>query len=409
MKNQVCLADGYVFSTDQNETGINENRLIVGTTRCGKTFSIVEPMLLHTYEGSLVVTITKRELFHKYSKLFKERGYEVLDLNFSEPEKSDIAYDPLRYLSNERDYINIGRALSECLAGGKADPYWAESTAACITAMFRLIGLNAETDCREPSFADFSILFRNLQFFMKDSVTNIDYMFDEAEKLCQDSMALKKWNTIRVNSPRTTACLSSALNIVLDDILDSDLGKMMNKPKKISFVELGSKKTILFVTTSPFNKASEKITNIFYYDLFKNLFEYAERCPKMKLPIPVHIICDDFATGGRVPDFAEYISLFCAKGISTTLLLQSESQLTGLYSDAEAKTIINNCDTYVYMGGMDDNTCHSISKRLNKPVDDIYYMPLEQVIVMRRGSKPIIGRRYQTLSDPLYNKLISDT
>ena len=59
----------------------------------------------------------------------------------------------------------------------------------------------------------------------------------------------------------------------------------------------------------------------------------------------------------------------------------------------------------MYMGGMDDMTCHSISRRINKPVEDIFYMPLEQVIVMRRGSKPVISKRYQTLEDPLYKKL----
>ena len=37
MKNLTCLADGYVFPTDLEVTGINANEIIVGPTRCGKT------------------------------------------------------------------------------------------------------------------------------------------------------------------------------------------------------------------------------------------------------------------------------------------------------------------------------------------------------------------------------------
>jgi type IV secretory pathway TraG/TraD family ATPase VirD4 len=65
------------------------------------------------------------------------------------------------------------------------------------------------------------------------------------------------------------------------------------------------------------------------------LFEYAESLPKKELPLLVHLICDDFATGCKIPDFNEYISVFCAKKISVNLLLQSESQLTCMYGKEE--------------------------------------------------------------------------
>jgi hypothetical protein len=83
-----------------------------------------------------------------------------------------------------------------------------------------------------------------------------------------------------------------------------------------------------------------------------------------------------------------------------------------MYGDLKAITIINNCDTYVYMGGMDITTCKHIAEKANKPVHRILSMPLEHVIVFRRGCEPVISRRYQTLEDPLYketfNKSSSD-
>ena len=43
--------------------------------------------------------------------------------------------------------------------------------------------------------------------------------------------------------------------------------------------------------------------------------------------------------------------------ISVSILLQSESQLRAMYGPEDAETIINNCDRYIYMGGMDLTTC----------------------------------------------------
>ena len=79
-----------------------------------------------------------------------------------------------------------------------------------------------------------------------------------------------------------------------------------------------------------------------------------------------------------------------------------------MYGKSEATTIINNCDTYVYFGGMDDETCYNISKRRNIPIEDVYTMPLEQVMVFRRGAKPKTARRYQTYEDKLYKELFSN-
>ena len=74
--------------------------------------------------------------------------------------------------------------------------------------------------------------------------------------------------------------------------------------------QLAEKKTILFITTSAVNPSLHCFVNMFYAQAFKQLFEYAENCPEGTLPVPVHVLCDDFATGGRVLDFAEYISIF---------------------------------------------------------------------------------------------------
>lgn len=182
---------------------------------------------------------------------------------------------------------------------------------------------------------------------------------------------------------------------------------MANK-RSVDFKTLADQKTILFVTTSPVNPAIHSLVSMFYSQAFKQLFEYAENCPHGKLPIPVHVLCDDFATGSPVLNFAEYISIFREKGISVTLLLQSESQLSQLYGPENATTIINNCDSYVFLGGMDIKTAQNISMRLNAPLDEVLYMPIGQEILFRRGQRPIVTQRYYIENNELYQSVTED-
>ena len=79
-----------------------------------------------------------------------------------------------------------------------------------------------------------------------------------------------------------------------------------------------------------------------------------------------------------------------------------------MYGIDDAITIINNCDTYLYMGGMDLKTGRSISERMNVPLEDVLYMPIGQMIVFRRGQRPIVTKRYDVLQDEMYQKITKD-
>ena len=68
-------------------------------------------------------------------------------------------------------------------------------------------------------------------------------------------------------------------------------------------------------------------------------------------------------------------------------------------------TIINNCDRYIYMGGMDILTCRDIAERMALPLGDILYMPLGQEIIFERGTRPIRTERWHITADPTWQAL----
>lgn len=415
MADMSCLAEGLVVEADFQKTGLNLNEMIVGPTGSGKSFSNAYSRLAHTTESSVVLPIAKKAIKEKFAVSFVKKGYKVVDLDFAHPENCNVGYDPLNYVHSDEDVIHLARRLVDPgevkIQKTNVDPYWTDCATSILAAEIALIRLNAKESGEKPSFGDVLTFHRSIKTFSKNDrcFTNMDELFEELAIRYPDNQASEMWKTVQGLASRTASIIWGTVNTAVDKLFTENIFALTKKEEKVSFKELGEKKVALFITTSPMNKALQNLLNIMYEDLFRELFEAAESMEDSRLEIPVHIICDDFACGSRIMNFEEYISIFRAAGISVTLLLQSESQLTSMYGEQEATTIINNCDTYVYLGGTDDKTCQSISLRMNKPFEYVRSLPLEQVVVFRRGSKPYVGRRYQTLQDPLYQEIMQDS
>lgn len=403
---KMILGDGVEFSTDCSKTGLNNNVIVCASSGGGKTVSILEPRLLETYHSSLAVTVTKRRLVEKYKPVFKERGYVVQDLNFVNPTESDVCYDPLAYVHSHADICFLAESLVKANPRkdkSTADPYWDDAAESLLSSE---IGYVLETESH-PTFSDVLDLHSKLTIRESGSqiCTTLDSRFDKLERENPDSFAVSCWKSFISLPSKTAGCVYGTLNTTIDTIFTPALRKMISTRKNVNFEALASKKTILFVSSSPVNPALNCFINMFYSQMFKELFEFAEQRPNGRLPIPVAVLCDDFATGSRILNFPEYISIFREKGISVTLLVQSESQLESMYGSDDCTTIINNCDTYVFLGGMDLRTGRNISERLNKPLEEILYMPIGQEIIFRRGQRPIVAQRFNIAESESYQKV----
>lgn len=400
---------GAVYSMDPGETGLNNNVIVCASSGGGKTMSIMEPRLLETYHSSLIVTCTKRRLVEKYRPVFTERGYDVLDLNFVSPEESNVTYDPLEYVSGYSDITFLAKSVvmsNPRKDHSVADPYWDDAAVSLLSALISYVLVTEE----RPTFAD--VLRLNDSLTIKEVgshiETSLDTRFARLAQKDPHSFAVTCWNSFSVLPPKTANCVYGTLNTTIDSIFSPELRRMITDKQKISFERIANRRTVLFITTSAVNPSLNCFINMFYAQIFKQLFEYAESLPSGKLPIPVSVLADDFAVGSRILNFPEYISIFREKQISVTMLLQSESQLERMYGSEDAVTIIDNCDTYVYMGGMNLRTCRSISERLNVPLDEVLYMPLGTAVIFRRGQRPLRTQRYDICGNALYQQITQD-
>ncbi|MCD8154492.1 MAG: type IV secretory system conjugative DNA transfer family protein, partial [Clostridiales bacterium] len=386
-KERMILGEGCIYSMDSRETGRNNNVIVCGSSGSGKTMSVSEPRLLETTDSSLIASVTKKRLVEKYTPLFQKRGYEILHLNFAKPMESSCSYDPLLYVENDADITFLAKSIvmadPQKKKNTRADPYWDHAAVSLLSAEIAYTRMTKE----DATFADVLVLHDSLVLEEKSSLvqTSLDSAFHRIALENPGCFAASCWRSFKNLPTRTAGCVFGTLNTIIDTFFSQELRKMMSAENRIDLEQLGMKKTVLFLSSSPVNPSLHGFMNLFFAQAFKQLFEYAESRPDGVLPVPVHVLGDDFATGGCIYNFPEHISIFREKGISVTLLLQSESQLEQMYGPANASAILDNCDSYVYLGGMDLWTARKISLRLDVPLEEILSMPVGQEVVFRRG------------------------
>lgn len=78
------LAVGRYVSDNDLTSGMNNNDLIIGCSGSGKTGGYVIPNIRRCH-GSMVVTDTKGQLYHRLSKELSDAGYKVYLLDFIRP------------------------------------------------------------------------------------------------------------------------------------------------------------------------------------------------------------------------------------------------------------------------------------------------------------------------------------
>ena len=419
MKDRIILGQGVSFEADSDMIQRNLNTIVCASPGAGKTFSVCEPALLHTNETNLVVSVSKRRVVHMYSPYLKKKGYQVSVMDLTSDGDIGIGWDPLEYVYSEDDISHLSYSI--VMADPKKknsfssyDPYWDESSKQLLEAITYLsLMIDHTTLHRDPNYADVINRVSHLRIreYASEIRTNLDTDFEAIKRSHKYSdYALSCWNSFSTLPYKTASCVLSTLKVAADSLFNPITRKIMSKDNKIDFESFvdEKQKRALFIITSPVNKSSHAFANLFYSFFFKYLFEFAQKRPSGKLPIPVRFIFDDFATM-PMEAFEEYIAIMREINLSCTILIQSESQLAKAYTEEGATTIINCCDNYVYMGANDLLTAKHISERANIPLEDTLNLPVGKEIIFMRGHKPEFCDRYRIIEDPLYQKMIIKT
>ena len=401
-KERMILGKDAIFSTNTTETQITNNIICVGSSGAGKTTSVIIPKLLETTESSLVCSVSKRRIVDEFIPLFKKRGYKVIDINFAQPEKSTVTFDPLQYITSEEDiaYLSSALIMNDRKANSKADPYWDTTSINLINSIISMTLMTEENATMHDVLKNIDAL-RISGGCSNHIETTHDGVFNQICKADPNGFCATNWMVFnQLDSTKTASCILSSLQTMMTTIFTTGLRKQIATKPCVDIESIAKEKTVLFITTSPMNPVLNTIVDLFYGQIFKTLFETAMECSDYKLPVRVSMLFDDFGVG-TVKDFDQYTSIIREANMDYTILLQSESQLVERYGSS-AKTILNNTDSYEFLGCNDIDTARNVSIRANVPVEDVLSLPIGKQIIFRRGCKPIFTERYPTFEDERY-------
>lgn len=399
------LAKGCYISNDTWATGLNNNDIIIGPSGSGKTRGYVKPNILQCNE-SMVVADTKGNLFNELKYTLEGAGYKVINMNFKDLENS-YGYNPFDFIRydketgkyNEQDISTIATAIVP-KPTSRNDPFWELAARMYFTSTVAYT-MECLPECEHN-------LDSAITLALQISNGNYARLIEELQHINPKSFVVRTYNLFKdtCQSEKTEASILSVLGEKFNGLMMNELIRMYKTENRIDFAALGREKTVVFLSISDTDRSKDRIVSLFYTQALQALCNSADfDYPSCRLPVPVRFILDDFATNAYIPDFDKIISVIRSREIYVSIILQSITQLNSLYGPDNAKTIINNCDNCLYLGGQDIDTANYMSYKANKSVTTILNMPLKEAYLFTRGREPRKVEKYDLTEHARYCEL----
>lgn len=379
----------------------NQNVLVVGSPGVGKTRGHVIPGLM-SGNCSMVVLDPKGEIYSMTHEMMKHRGFDVVCIDFDNPFNTEVFYNPLVHIRDNKymgeDIIKVTSALTRNYKEHSVDPFWADAAQLLGNS---LIGYLVE-ECNEEDRTLESVMKLLRQISSKDQESVLDVLMSDLEQRNPKSFAVEQYQLFKTSScsEKTEASIIISLVCTFTECMSQGM-KYLTHKNTLDFEKLGERRTVLYIKSSDTDRSKDKIIEMLFHQLFDELCHIADGKKNHCLDMHVHFYLDDFGTNLYIKGFDSYISGMRSREMSCSIILQSESQLKKVFSVAWP-TIMAACQSYVFLGSNDLETCQNVSLRVNRPLDEILYKKYDELYVFTQGEKPRKAKRYDMKKNEQY-------
>lgn len=341
------------------------HNLVIGATGSGKSQTVVEPMveLLIKKGESMIITDPKGELYKAASNYMRERGYNVILLNFREPQNGN-AWNPLTlpyqyYIDGNKDKST---ELLDDVAlnilydpNNKGEPFWEKSAA----DYFSGLALGLFEDAKEEEI----------------NLNSINYMSTIGEEKFAASNYIKEYFTMKGESSNAYVFASNTINAPADTkggILSVFRQKIRlfasreNLSEMLAYSDfdmrnIGKQKTAVFIVIHDEKTTYHGLATIFIKQCYESLIDVAQNNGG-KLPYRTNFILDEFANMPPLKDVTTMVTAARSRDIRFTFIIQNFAQLKSVYGPENAETIKGNCGNLVYLISTELAALEEISK-----------------------------------------------
>lgn len=357
--------------------GEDTHTLTIGATRSGKTRCLVIQSIcsIALAGESLVISDPKAELFHYTSKYLEKLGYEVVCIDFKNPEKS-TRYNLLQPVIDAVNEGNTERAemyawdITNILVGDNAsnEKIWENGEKSTIAAAILCVVVDNR---KRPEYQNLT----NVYWFiaeMSRPVGNTTPMKEYVKKLAAKHPARALMSIAEVAPSRTKGSFDTSALTTLR-LFTSRSVYAITHTSDYNIAEIGRKKQALFLVLP-----DEKTT---YYPIaslmVSQLYELLVRQSDMRggrLERRVNFVLDEFGNFTKLNDFTNKLTVAGGRGVRFNLFLQSFEQLTQKYDKETAAIVKSNCQTWVYLQADDKETLQEVCDKLGKYTTSAYQL-----------------------------------
>lgn len=332
---------------------INRNCVMIAGPSAGKSACFVIPLLFQIIRRgeSAIISDPKSELFAIVSEVAKKCGYEVRILNLN-PMFLDHS-DPCNFLMYVGDDIDKAQVMSTAIianttAAGEVGDFWTEG--AINLLQFEMLYINVGNTFK-PSQKNLPMVFK---WLVENDLDEIDSVI---EALPDDHPAKGPGTIFSGGEPKVKAQTLQGLRIKLKLFNSPKLRKILSKTEGgLDILNPGRKKCLYFVGSNDQDSSMAPVVSLFYTLLYQELVRYADMRADRELPVAVHMVLDEYANMGTIPDFEKKLSTVRSRGIVTYIILQDINQLKTKHPNDTWRTVLNDCDYFLLMKTNDTET-----------------------------------------------------
>ena len=454
-------------SHDQR-TETNNNVLVIGGPGTGKTRYFVKPNLMQL-NANYFITDPKGTLIHDMGWVLEDAGYEIRTFDTIDFDRS-LHFNPIEYIKGEADTLRFVECLIRNTTGDdqhSGDPFWENAEKLLYTALISYLLLHCPEEDRSVPGLLSLLALADAREDDEDYMSPLDMLFHEietGERLMrvaessgydissrefqpassgyawvrvakpvrpEDDFALASYKQFKVAAGKTLKSIMVSCNVRMKPFDIAEMKELLAYDE-MALDHLGDAraKVAVFCSMSDTDSTFDFVFALLMQQALDTLCEAALSRFSGALPRCVHFVFDEFANIGTIPDFERMITVTRSRNIAVSMICQSLSQLDENYGENNAATIMNACDTLLYLGGKSADTNQKIADMIGKQTvanvsvndsrganptythnyglierdlmqaSEVSRMPRDQALVLINGAQAYLDRKYPLDAHP---------
>ena len=342
----------------------NMHSLVIGATGSGKTAGVINPTMKMLMKGreSMVITDPKGEIYEDNYKLLKDLGYQIIILNFREPQKGSCwnPYDLPYKFQQEGNFDKANELLNDLstnivVDGQGQDPFWQNAAADYLTGLGLALFQDAPLE--------------------QININSINLMINQGEERFGASTYMKEY--FKMQDPTSPVAINLAGTVTTADetkagimtvlqqkvktlAVTRNLSEMLSK-NDFDMSSIGEKPTALFMIIQDEKTTYHSLATIFIKQCYECLISTAYKHGGA-LPVRTNFLLDEFANMPKIKDISTMVTAARSRHIRFTFIIQNFAQLDKVYGKEDAQTIRGNCINTIYLLTGELSALEEISK-----------------------------------------------